>query len=745
MSHPGMSPYPSHPAAGPTRSIFQPPSSSHGPDRIIVRLAGARRKLRALLAVLALGVLIPPFTTGAGVAAQDIPRFRIKEERAREYFQKSLVFYNSRQYVAAREFFYKSLDVQPYFHLARRYLGDAYYYSGDWNGALEQWEFLDNVSDGAYPLVRQRSELLRFYLNQYRNPGDYVYLRSIDTNTYPTAGLKRPVDVGVDAGNRMYVLSYGSANLLKIGPSGKLEREMQGGWWRGFEGPSGMSVRKDRLYVSDYSADLVRVLDASGSSLFTFGETGAGEGQFYGPSGILATDEAIYVVDSGNHRVQKFTPDGKFLLSFGGDENGRPLQYPAGIAIDLRPTAGVNGETGEGIVYVADRDDRRILRYDQDGNYLDDIRSEALKRPRGLHIQGERLLVADEDSGVWLYDLQKRQWNPLPPLRGESDEPVRLVKPFAARMDAYGTIYVADYGQNRVLTLVPRGLRVSNLDIRIQRVDVRNFPNVAVFLTLKNRLGDPVRGLSRSDFALNENDRRMGGIRVDNTRPYNRRTNLVITKENTEFFANNFTEYLPVALSGLLDPLRTADRLRLVRVGEQVRKVYEGLERRLIRRTLAEGDRTVEPNLGKGLYESLTLLVSELGPRTVVLIVSGKDYPSAYNQYSLQKITQYARANEIQIDVISFEGDEDPEARRQVQENYMRLAADTGGRYYRGFDETALAGTYETIRARLDERYVLTYSSALNRNLSGRYVDLSVQVQYLGTAGLSDAGFFIPE
>jgi DNA-binding beta-propeller fold protein YncE len=440
---------------------------------------------------------------GGGVAAQEIPRFRIKEERAREYFQKGLVFYNSRLYVAAREFFYKSLDVQPYFHLARRYLGDSYYYSGDWNGALEQWEFLENVSDGAYPLVRQRSELLRFYLNRYRNPGDYVFLRSVTPASFAAAGLKRPVDVGVDPSNRTYILSYESANLLKVGPAGKLERNIQGGWLNGFAGPSGLWIHKDRLYVSDYSADRVRVLDFTGDAIFEFGESGSGDGQFYGPTGVLATDDAIYVVDSGNHRVQKFAVDGKFLFAFGPDDRGRDLQYPAGIALDRRGVAHEQSgapASGDEMIYVADRDDRRILRYDQDGNYLDDIRSESLRRPRGLDIQGDRLLIADEESGVWFYDLQKRSWNALPPLRNENDEPVRLAKPFAARMDAYGTIHVADYGLNQVLTLVPRGLRIANLDMRIQRVDVSDFPNVAVFLTLKNRLGDPLRGLSRGRF-----------------------------------------------------------------------------------------------------------------------------------------------------------------------------------------------------------------------------------------------------
>lgn len=747
MSHYGMA----FPRTATGRSPRPAPSILHAPTpysgRQPVRAASplVRFALLVLAALIGAGALITPVL----VQAQDIPRFRIKEQRAREYFQKGLTFYNGRLYVAAREFFYKALDVQPYFHLARRYLGDSYYYSGDWNGALEQWEFLDNVAEGAYPLVRQRSELLRFYLNRYRNPGDYVFLRSLDANRFPGAALERPVDLATDPDNRMYVLSYESANLLQLGPSGELDRDIRGGWFSGFSGPAALSVTKDRVYVSDYSADLVRVLDRQGGALFEFGASGSGDGQFYGPTGVLATEDAVYVADSGNRRVQKFDHEGKFLFAFGADDQGRALKYPAGLAL----YAGGAGIAGGGaadsldpsMIFVADRDDRRILGYDLDGNFLDELRPDLLKQPRGLHIQGQRMLVADEQSGVWLYDLQKRSWSALPPLRDETDAPVRIKQPFAARMDAYGTIHVADYGLNRVLTLVPRGLRIANLDMRIQRVDVRDFPNVAVFVTLKNRLGDPVRGLQRSDFVLNENDRRMGGIRVDNTRPYNRRTNLVITKENTDFFHEGYTEFLPVAMQGLLGPLRTADRLRVVRVGEQVRQVYEGLERRQIRQTLAEGERTPDPNLGKGLYESLTLLVSELGPRSVVFLVSGKDYPAAFRQYSLQKIAQYARANEIQVDVISFEGDPDPETRERLKQSYQSLAEETGGIYYRGFDETALAGSYERIRARKDRRYILTYSSALDRDLSGRYVDISVEARYLGTAGLADAGFFIPE
>ncbi len=700
-----------------------------------------RRRLIPRLGLATLLVLLPVLLVPGPdrVAAQEIPRFRIKEERARDFFQKGLVFHNSMQYVAAREFFHKSLNVQPFFHLALRYLGDAYYYSGDWNEALEQWESLDSISDGAYPLVRQRGELLRFYLNRYRNPGDFVFLRQYYPHSWNSHSFQRPVDTAVDENNRLYLLSYESGNILQINPSGLPEREITGVFYDALRGPMSMAADDGRLYIADYSGDRVRVFTLNGYELADFGGSGSGDGQFRGPAGIAISKDFIYVTDSGNKRVQKFDREGQFLISFGGDERGRNLVFPAGVAVHA-----------DGTVYVADRDDRRILRYDRDGNFLGDIRSELLRKPRGLHLRNDRLVVADEEAGVLFYQLRENRWETLPDLRDEQDRPVVLDRPFSARLDDYGALHVADYGKNTVLTLVPRGLRIANMDTRIQRVDTRSFPTVGVFLTVKNRLGDPVRGLSRPDFALYENDRRIGGIRTDNMRPYNRRVNLVLVQESSLYFAEQFAPYLPTTLRGLLDPLRLTDNLRIVHAGDAVRNVYEGLERRRILQLLQEGDRSTEPNLGKGLFEALTILVPELGPRSVVLILSGKAFAGAYDQYTLQKIIQYARANEIAVHVISYEAESlgenaDGGSAERWKAMHRELAERTGGTYYRGFDETALSGVYEAVRENLDERYIITYRSALSRELSGRYVDVRLQTNYLGTYGVADAGFFVPE
>jgi len=77
-----------------------------------------------------------------------------------------------------------------------------------------------------------------------------------------------------------------------------------------------------------------------------WGSEGSGSGEFRFP-GLLALDASgnVYVPDRYNHRIQKFDSLGNFLLEW-GSQGGREGQFqrPVGIAVDP-----------SGHVYVADR------------------------------------------------------------------------------------------------------------------------------------------------------------------------------------------------------------------------------------------------------------------------------------------------------------------------------------------------------------------------------------------------------
>ncbi|MEK6834251.1 MAG: hypothetical protein AABY31_02050, partial [Thermoproteota archaeon] len=75
----------------------------------------------------------------------------------------------------------------------------------------------------------------------------------------------------------------------------------------------------------------------------------------------LALDSAgnVYVTDYGNRRIQKFDNDGNFLHTWGikGSGNGQ-FQVPAGIAI------------GKDFVYVVDNELNRVQKFDTSGKYI---------------------------------------------------------------------------------------------------------------------------------------------------------------------------------------------------------------------------------------------------------------------------------------------------------------------------------------------------------------------------------------
>ena len=79
------------------------------------------------------------------------------------------------------------------------------------------------------------------------------------------------------------------------------------------------------------------------------------------PGGVaVAPNSSIYVADTDNHRIQKFDNDGNFIMKWGSEGSGDgQFKYPYGIAIGP-----------DGSVYVADYENNRIQKFDSNGNFI---------------------------------------------------------------------------------------------------------------------------------------------------------------------------------------------------------------------------------------------------------------------------------------------------------------------------------------------------------------------------------------
>jgi len=126
---------------------------------------------------------------------------------------------------------------------------------------------------------------------------------------------------------RKQIVVFGKGNefVRTYGEEGQMKRPMD------------VAVHDDRIYVADFNAHAVVVLDKeTGKTVRTIGGAGDAEGKMNRPSHVTVDDRGfLYVNDSFNYRIQKFDPEGKYLKHVGyqGDTLGG-FARPKGIGVD---------------------------------------------------------------------------------------------------------------------------------------------------------------------------------------------------------------------------------------------------------------------------------------------------------------------------------------------------------------------------------------------------------------------------
>jgi NHL repeat len=132
-----------------------------------------------------------------------------------------------------------------------------------------------------------------------------------------------PHGIRVDADGNIWTVDAGSSMVLKFSPEGKKLTEIAVGEVAVGKncafptlcgttdiafGPGG------RLFISDgYGNARILEYNAAGQRVKVWGQPGSGPGQFQIPHGIATDRQVIYVADRGNARVQRFDLDGRYL------------------------------------------------------------------------------------------------------------------------------------------------------------------------------------------------------------------------------------------------------------------------------------------------------------------------------------------------------------------------------------------------------------------------------------------------
>lgn len=694
-------------------------------------------------------ILLPSLlflTIGAGFAFFS-PRISFMQDEAEAKFRDGLTLMNQYQYEAASDLFLESLSLNPEFHIARRYLGQVLYFSGQPNEAISEWEVI--FDQGGYdPSLELHLQSLRSVTID--SEINWTFKRIIE----PEQGYRfsYPTFVGTHNASTVFILSLGqveAGSLLEINPDGTYNRILRKVTEK-LEAPMGAAQLGNQLWITDFKGDKIHRLDLAENrpftvfqTLTTLGTTGSGDNQFRGPAGICSTGKFIYVADNGNHRVHKISPEGKFILSFQKVANNFRLNDPFGI--ECLPN---------GRILVTEPSESRISVFDEFGNFIEFMGTEYLKRPRHLfHDEGRNnLLIADEKQGVFIVNLDSGKKEILQEFRAKDEkEKETILRPFAATIDEYGNLFVADHGSHRLIHFVPQQYLYSNLELWIERIIPEQFPSVGIYAVVKDQNGNIITGLSDRNFRIIENDAEVPMLRTDYLSQFeDQSTTLFLLSRSIDMSVHH--EALTWIMDSLTNGIRQKDQIRILSYGDDSRFESPWTSSKL---RLLQATRRIFPEpvfgqeiqsesrvaLGKSLYQGISELLPKKGKRALIWLHEGDLALEGFQDFSLTRLENFANINHIPIFIVSFKN---PVTNEEIknQQYLSEWARRTGGELFSAYD--SLKNLSAMVQAKEEERTFINYSSEANSEWKDQFMDLKLIVNFQGRTGIENGGYFIP-
>ncbi len=247
-----------------------------------------------------------------------------------------------------------------------------------------------------------------------------------------------------DSAGNVFIFHRGKHPIVVFTADGKYLRSFGDGL---YDSAHGLRIDPEgNVWTTDNKNHTVVKLTPEGKVLLTLGERNvAGEDatHFNRPTDVtFAPDGSFFVSDGyGNSRVVKFDHAGKFLLAWGKRGTG-PGEFHVPHAVQM---------DSAGHLFVADRENKRLQVFDQNGKYLREITGFA---PYGLFItRDDHILIADGIANQALRLSLDGQTRTAWGMTGR--EPGNFLLPHGITAAKDGSLYVTEITGKRVQKFIP--------------------------------------------------------------------------------------------------------------------------------------------------------------------------------------------------------------------------------------------------------------------------------------------------
>lgn len=169
-----------------------------------------------------------------------------------------------------------------------------------------------------------------------------------------------------------------------------------------FENASSFYISSNGLiYVTDKGSDEIIQFDTIGNLIKDIGGFGWNQSQFDEPVDVYADPLSVYVTDKNNHRIQRFDRKLNYLSQLYTRENENQNErfgYPLGCVV-----------SNQGDLYVLDSENKRVIKFDLFGNYQlhfggIDAGEFSLISPKSISISSTGTVFVSDENNLIAFD-----------------------------------------------------------------------------------------------------------------------------------------------------------------------------------------------------------------------------------------------------------------------------------------------------------------------------------------------------
>jgi DNA-binding beta-propeller fold protein YncE len=637
--------------------------------------------------------------------------------------------------------FEKCLSIIPDDPLVISWMARAYYRSGLDSTAADQWRRIAELGS-QNPFASNRMEFLRTSEGSQAFPPwseKLIETVSLSNKIGKDSSYKRPSWISPNPDGSFWLSAFGSDELVRYDVNGLIVERIKGPVG-GFDRPFGIVRKADGgFFVTEYGLDCVSELNPKGGFMKRFGAKGRGDGQLLGPQYLCMDEDGyLYVSDYGNRRICKFDSNGQYILSFGSAQSGFPgLSSPTGVACF------------QNRIFVADSYRKAIYVFDRDGNFDRTLLSDKLSGPEGLTVyKGKALLVADT-SRIVSVDLETEEVSLL--YTGQE----KKNKILCAVPDANGEVLSSDFDLSRISILSPESSVYSGFFVNVLRVNSERFPLVDVEVMVQDKWRRAINGLSAHNFYLTEQlssiEQRKEGTRIVPYEVYQARAvpSFEVIEDvsknpglDSVFIMDSSAEARIDALKSsqgltdLVDSTASFGHVGVV-VSGKLPSYEGGIKSQQAVARMTANRASAENRLDLGIRLAASKLATSDSRRALFYVTRGEVGDTAFKGYSLSESAAYMENNNVRFYVIML-GPGSPD------KTLTYLAESSGGQVLSLFRPQGLSGVISQIAAMPTGRYTLRFRSQANSDFGRSYVPFAVEAYLMKKSGRDEFGFFAP-